>query len=269
MSWPKTRNPVAVVTGGSSGIGAETCRALLQRGCSVYAISRRGQAPEGAVALSADVTDEAGIRAAVETVTEQAGRIDILINNAGFGISGAAEFTDNADAKRLLEADLFGVVNLTKAVLPVMRRQGGGRIVNVSSVAAPIAIPFQAWYSAAKAAVSAYSDAVQGEVRPFGITVCTVQPGDIRTGFTAAREKKHVGDDVYGGRIGRSVAVMEKDEQNGMDPAAAGEAIAKAALRGRAKPVTVIGGKYRLFVFLLRLLPRGFVRKVVDGMYGK
>ncbi len=258
-----------MVTGGSSGIGAAVCEALLRAGCRVYAFSRRGEGPAGTEALSVDVTDENAVRAAVDRIAEEAGTIDILVNNAGFGISGAVEFTENADAKRLLDVDLFGAVNMTKAVLPVMRRQGGGRIVNVSSVAAPIAIPFQAWYSAAKAAMDAWSAALQGEVRPFGITVCSVQPGDIRTGFTGAREKRHLGDDVYGGRIGRSVAVMEKDEQNGMDPAVAGQAVARLALRERAKPVSVVGGKYRLFVFLLRILPTKLVRGIVDGMYAK
>ena len=258
-----------MVTGGSSGIGAAVCEALLKSGCRVYALSRRGAGPAGTEALSVDVTDESAVRAAVDRIAEEAGAIDILVNNAGFGISGAVEFTENADAKRLLDVDLFGAVNMTRAVLPVMRRQGGGRIVNVSSVAAPIAIPFQAWYSAAKAAMDAWSAALQGEVRPFGITVCSVQPGDIRTGFTEAREKQHLGDDVYGGRIGRSVAVMEKDEQNGMDPAAAGRAVAQLALRERAKPVSVVGGKYRLFVFLLRILPTRLVRGIVDGMYAK
>ena len=134
------------------------------------------------------------------------------------------------------------MVSATKAALPLMRAQGGGRIVNISSVAAPLAIPFQAWYSVSKAAVNAYTLALFNEVKQFGISVCAVMPGDIRTGFTSAREKSHAGDDVYKGRIARSVAKMEKDEENGMAPEVAGRFLAprgaekarQALLRHRA-----------------------------------
>ena len=165
--------------------------------------------------LQADVTDETQVNAAVAEILRREGRIDILINNAGFGISGAVEFTPPQEARRQFDVNFFGMVNMNRAVLPVMRQQGGGRIVNMSSVAAPIAIPFQAYYSASKAAVRTYSLALASEVRPFGIEVCVIMPGDISTGFTAARRKSCGGDDVYNGRIARSVAVMEHDERTG------------------------------------------------------
>ena len=123
---------------------------------------------------------------------------------------------------------------MNRAVIPIMRQAGRGRIVNLSSVAAPVPIPFQAYYSATKASVNAYAMALANELRPFGITVCAVMPGDIHTGFTAARRKVSEGDDIYKGRISRSVARMEHDEQTGMDPAKAGAYIAKVALRERS-----------------------------------
>ena len=260
-------SPVAIVTGGSSGIGRETALALRERGCRVYELSRRDAAAEGVTHLRCDVSDEAQFAAAVAEVRAREGRVDILVNNAGFGISGAAEFTENADAKRLLDVNLFGMVNGCRAVIPVMREQGGGRIVNLSSVAAPCAIPFQTWYSVSKSAVLTYSAALANELRPFGIGVTAILPGDIRTGFTAAREKDTAGDALYGGRISRGVATMEHDEQNGMSPAAAGRRIAAVALKKSVKPEYTIGFKYQFFVLLARLLPVRLKNWIIGKMY--
>ena len=193
----------------------------------------------------------------------------MLINNAGFGISGAVEFTDTAEAQRLLDVNFFGMVRMNKAVIPHMRQAGRGRIVNLSSVAAPCPIPFQAYYSAGKAAVNAYTMALANELRPFGITVCAVQPGDIHTGFTAARVKTMEGDDVYGGRIGRSVQRMEHDEQNGMDPAKAGAFIARVAMKRRPKPIYTIRLDYQFFVFLTRILPGRTLNWLIGLLYAK
>lgn len=259
----------ALITGGSSGIGLAIARALRSSGCVVYEMSRRDiKHSEGIRHIGGDVTDEQAAKMAAEQVLRECGRIDILICNAGFGISGAAEFTENADAKRLLEVNLFGMVNAVKAVLPAMRRQGSGRIVCISSVAAPIAIPFQSWYSVSKAGISAYAAALREEVRPFGISVCTILPGDIRTGFTSAREKSPVGDDVYGGRIARSVAVMEHDEQTGMAPEKAGAFIAKIALKKHVKPQYAVGFAYSCAVMASRLLPSRLVSRIVGMIYG-
>ena len=161
----------------------------------------------------------------------RSGRIDILINNAGFGISGAMEFTESADAHRLMEVNLFGMDNMIRAVLPHMREARRGRIVNISSVAGVFAIPFQAWYSISKAAVRSLTMALANEVAPYGVQVTSVLPGDIQTGFTAAREKSAAGDDAYGGRISRSVQRMEHDEQTGMSPAVAAKTVARVATK--------------------------------------
>ena len=262
-------NKIAIVTGGSSGIGRETARALHARGCTVYEFSRHDAQTEGVTHVQCDVSDAQQFAAAVQQVCDAEGRLDILVNNAGFGISGAAEYTDNAQAKRLLDVNLFGMVNGCKAAVPVMRAQGGGRIVNLSSVAAPCAIPFQVWYSVSKAAVSTYTAALANEVRPWGITLTAILPGDIRTGFTAAREKHIVGDDVYAGRIARSVAVMEHDEQTGMDPAVAGRYIAAVALKRSVKPEYAVGLKYKFLVLLAKLLPCRVRNYIIYLLYAK
>ena len=260
---------IVFLTGGSSGIGLQTALALKNAGCTVYEMSRKDADHPGIFHLSGDVTKPETIRAAVDAVLEKGGRIDILVNNAGFGISGAIEFTTPEEARKQMDVNFFGMVNVCAAVLPHMRAAGAGRIVNLSSVAAPIAIPFQAFYSASKAAINAYSQALANEVRPYGVTVCAVMPGDIRTGFTAAREKQARGDEAYGGRIARSVAKMEHDEQTGMDPAKAGAYIAGLALRRSVKPLYAIRADYKFFVMLSRLLPVRTLSWLVYQLYAK
>ena len=262
-------NKVVIITGGSSGIGLCTAAALRDRGCKVYELSRRDSEVTGITHIKCDVTDEAQIAAAVGQVMTENGRIDVLINNAGFGISGAVEFTDTADVRRLFDVNFFGMVRMNRAVLPLMRRQGGGRIVNLSSVAAPVPIPFQTYYSAGKAAVNSYTMALSNEVKPFDISVCAVMPGDIKTGFTSARQKNIAGDDIYGGRITRSVAGMEKDEQTGMDPAKAGAFIASVALKNSRKPLYTIGFGYKCAVFLTKILPARWLNALIGQLYAK
>ena len=258
---------VAVVTGGTSGIGKQTALALKAAGYTVYELSRRAQGVEGLHHLVADITREELVDAAIGEVLRQEGHIDVVVNNAGFGISGAIEFTKTEDAKRLFDADFFGMVNVCHAVLPVMRGAGHGRIVNLSSVAGVVPIPFQTYYSASKAAINSYTMALANEVKPFGVQVCAVMPGDIRTGFTAAREKSQAGDDVYHGRIARSVAGMEHDEQTGMTAEFAGQFVARRATQKRAKLICTMGHKYALFVFLMRILPTGLATRIVGRIY--
>lgn len=262
-------NRVCLLTGGTSGIGRCTATELCRRGYTVYELSRRAAETPGTHHICGDVTDEQSVQRAVETVLAAEGRIDLLVNNAGFGISGAAEFTDIAAAKKQLDVNFFGAVRLCCAVLPVMRRQGSGRIVNIGSVAGVVPIPFQAFYSAAKAALLSYTLALANEVRPFGITAVCVQPGDIRTGFTAAREKQPAGDEVYGGRVARSVAVMEHDEQTGMAPETAGRFIARVAAGRSRRPVRTIGWRYRLACGLVKVLPAGLCNRLVGGIYAR
>lgn len=262
-------NKVAIVTGGTSGIGKAAALALKSDGWSVYELSRRAADIDGIRHITADITDEGGVAAAVEQILAAEGRIDLVVNNAGFGISGAVEFTDTADAKRLFDTDFFGMVRLNKLVIPVMRSQGGGKIINISSVAAPIPIPFQTYYSAAKAAVNSYTMALANELRPFKIGVCAVQPGDIKTGFTAARQKTAAGDDIYGGRISRSVCRMEHDEQDGMPPEVIGGLVAKIARKRRVKPLYTAGISYKFFIFLVHILPASALNRLVGAIYAK
>ena len=259
---------IAIVTGGSGGIGRCTAAALRDAGCTVYELSRREKPADGIVHITADVTDEAQVRAAIDEVVSREGRIDILVNNAGFGISGAAELTDTRDSHAQLELNVFGTDNVTRAVLPHMRAQGGGRIVCMSSIAGILPIPFQLWYSVSKAAINAYVLALQNEVRPFGISVCAVMPGDISSGFTSNR-KKTLREDAYGGRVARSVAKMEHDEETGMSPETAGEFISKTALRKSSRPLIALGLPYKAAAAAAKLLPRRLSNRIIGMMYAK
>ncbi len=260
---------VAVVTGGSSGIGRAAAIALRDCGCTVYEFSRRDHPIENIRHLCVDVTNEASIRDALSQIEAENETIDIVVNCAGNGISGAVEFTELDDAKAQFEVNFFGMVNVNRAVLPILRRQQSGMIVNVSSVAAVAHIPFQTYYSASKAATESYTCCLANEVRPFGVAVTCVQPGDIATGFTEARRKSAVGDDVYSGRISRSVAGMEKDEKNGMKPETAGRYIAKIALKKRVKPLYTLGFGYKCLSVLCKVLPCRFRNWVVGLLYAR
>lgn len=259
----------AIVTGGTSGIGLHAAKELKRCGFEVYTISRRENGDSELKHIAADITNEADVQRAVTQILQQQGRIDLLVNCAGFGISGCIEFTDTAAAKKQFEVNFFGLVNMTQAVLGTMRKQKSGRIVNISSVAAPAAIPFQAYYSCTKAAINDYTLALANEVRPYGITVCAVMPGDICTGFTAARAKSCRGDEEYGGRISRSVASMERDEENGMSPERAGKYVARVAMKTSHKPLYAIGFSYKAICVLLKLLPARLANYLVGLLYAK
>ena len=260
---------VAVVTGGSSGIGRETALSLTQKGCTVYELSRRENPPYGVNHITADVTDEDQVKRAIEEIITREGQIDILVSNAGYGISGAAEMTASVDSHAQLELNLYGADNVIRAVLPHMRGQNSGRIVCVSSVAGILPIPFQLWYSVSKAAIAAYVLALQNELRPYGITVCAVLPGDIATGFTDARQKDDCDNSDYGERVRRSVAVMEKDERGGMSPKKAGDYIARLAIKKNSRPLKAIGFSYKAITVLAKLLPRRLSNYIVGKLYAK
>jgi NAD(P)-dependent dehydrogenase (short-subunit alcohol dehydrogenase family) len=185
---------VALVTGASSGIGAEICGALSKRGDAVYGAARRVDRMQalvgaGGTALSLDVTDDASVQACVAAVLEKEGRIDVLVNNAGYGSYGAIEEVPIAEARRQFEVNLFGLARITQLVLPVMRRQRGGYVFNVSSMGGKISTPMGGWYHATKHALEGWSDALRMEVEPFGIHVVIIEPGAIASEWSGIAQE--------------------------------------------------------------------------------
>lgn len=188
---------VILITGASSGIGFDAAQTLAKQGHKVYAAARRLELmeplkPLGVQPIRMDVTDEASMQAGVEAVIKAEGRIDVLVNNAGYGFFGAIETVPMEEARRQLEVNVFGLARLTQLVLPHMRKQGGGRIVNTSSIAGKMVFYMGGWYNVTKYSVEAFSDALRMEVKPFGIDVVMIEPGAIKTdwGLIAARHLK-------------------------------------------------------------------------------
>ena len=254
----------AIVTGASSGIGQETARILQVSGWEVFGLSRRGTAPEGVRGVSVDVTDPAAVKRVIDEIASDGVSIDLLINNAGFGIAGPIETTSPDDAARQMNVNFLGQFYVARAVLPYMRAAKKGRILCISSVAGQIAIPYQAFYSASKAAVLSFALALRNETADFGICVSAILPGDVQTGFTDARSKADYG--AYT-RAEASIASMEKDERSGLKPTDVSAVIMKAASAVHPSPIYVVGGKYKLFSVLFKLLPARFAYWIVKKMY--
>ncbi|WP_026488115.1 SDR family NAD(P)-dependent oxidoreductase [Butyrivibrio sp. XBB1001] len=264
---------VAIVTGASSGFGYEVCKQLVEKGYKVYGISRRNHAPTGVTTFCADVSDGNSVRLIVDDIALKEGRIDLLIANAGMGISGPVELTSEKMARRIMDVNFFGQIHIVQAVLPYMRAQKGGTIVFVSSVGASIALPFQAFYSATKSAVNSVALALRNEVRKYGICVTVVMPGDASTGFTDARIKHNDCDiettdsaALYPG-YGNAIASIEKDERNGVSPEQVANVIVCAACKKNPAPLYVVGIKYRFFISLYNILPKRIAIWLVGKYY--
>lgn len=267
---------IVLLTGGSAGIGKATAELLMEKGHTVYAVSRRGgedRAVEGKgsiINLQADVTKAETVEAAVAEVIRRSGRIDALVCNAGNGIAGAVEDTALEEVRYQFETNFFGVVNTVKAVLPQMRAQKCGRIVALSSVAAIVPIPFQAFYSASKSAILLYMQALGMELKPWNIECGCVLPGDTKTDFTASR--KFTADSrketsAYLKTMQRSVGKMERDEQNGMDPKVIAQAILSQLTRRHVKPALIPGAQYKFICSMMQIVPQRLRLKIVNDIY--
>jgi NAD(P)-dependent dehydrogenase (short-subunit alcohol dehydrogenase family) len=223
--------PVAIVTGASGGIGEATARALHAAGYRVFGTSRRPPATRspGIDYLVCDVTSDESVTAMVGQVLERAGRIDLLVNNAGVGLVGGAEESSLEQAKSLFEVNVFGVIRLTKAVLPVMRRQQAGRVVNLSSILGLIPAPFSALYAASKHAVEGYSESLDHEVRGSGIRVVLVEPGYTRTSFEGNVYQADEQLDIYQSARTNAEGVLRDGMKTADSPELVARAVVKAA----------------------------------------
>jgi short-subunit dehydrogenase len=258
---------IAVITGGSSGIGKVAARLFADNGYKVYELSRHGESNGSIIHVTCDVTQRESCSKSIDNIIEENGKIDVLIGNAGMGISGAVEFTDITEAKRQFEVNFFGAVNIAQTVLPYMRNMQYGKIIFVSSLAAEFPIPYQGFYSASKAAINSVACAMRNEVRPFGIHVSCLLPGDVQTGFTSARTKINAGCEVYT-RMNNAVKAMEHDEQHGVSAQLIARKLLKMAEAKRMPMYSTVGLKYKLIVFFNKLLPKTFVNRVVGKIYG-
>jgi NAD(P)-dependent dehydrogenase (short-subunit alcohol dehydrogenase family) len=250
---------VVLVTGASAGIGAATARELAAHGFRVFGTSRSPQAlPPGAPAiewLALDVRDEAQVKAAVAELLARAGRLDALVCNAGFGIFGSVEEVSIADAQAQLDTNFFGVLRCLRAALPHLRAQAGGRVVLVGSLAGRAPIPFQAHYSASKAAVDALASALHNELYAHGVRVVLVEPGDIRTGFNETVDFSCADGSPYGERIARCREVVERSLDEAPPPEWVARAVRRALSARRPRFRYAVGREAPLVALGRRLLP--------------
>ncbi len=196
------------------------------------------------------------------------GRIDVLVNNAGNGICGSIEDTTVDEARRQFDTNFFGVLRMCRAVLPVMRAQRDGIIVNIGSVAGHIAIPYQSMYSASKFALEALTEALRIETKPFGIRAVIIDPGDTRSGFTASRQwVQAAAGSPYEEKCSRAIEAMAKSERNAPEPAAVVKAICRVVAKRRTPVRIIVGWDYKLVVLAKRLLPARLVEFVVGRLY--
>ena len=202
--------------------------------------------------MTINVDDEESVAAAVDTVSAREGRVDVVVNCAGFGIAGAIEDTPIALAQAQFNTNVFGVMRVCRTVLPLMRRQRRGLIINVTSIAGEFSLPFQGWYSGSKFAVEGLSEALHAEVRPFGVDVVLVQPGDFRTGFTAARRVARPDGSAYAERAERALAIAATDESAGANPEQVARVIARIIHSRRRRLRYVVGPAAQEWLMRLR-----------------
>ena len=226
--------PVALITGASSGMGEDFAQRLLREGYVVYGAARRIErmadiADAGAWVVAMDVTDDAAMVAVVDRIIREQGRIDVLINNAGYGQYGALEDVTLDDARKQMDINLFGLARLTQLVLPYMRARKAGTVFNISSVGGKLATPLGGWYHASKFAVEGYSDALRMEVRPFGIDVVVIEPGGVESewsGIAAEEAERISGRGAYGGLAAKMKKMQAS--QKGAPPKVISDRIVKA-----------------------------------------
>lgn len=256
---------VALVTGASSGIGEVTALRLAALGYTVYAAARRVErmaalADHGVRVLPLDVTDEASMTACVETILSETGRLDVLVNNAGYGSFGALEDVPLDEARKQFEVNIFGLARMTQLVLPTMRAQASGTIVNVSSIGGKVYEPLAGWYHATKFAVEGLSDSLRLELKPFGIDVVIIEPGAIRTEWNTISRGSLMtvsGDTAYGALADSVRRVLENADTpgRGSEPSVVAEAIARAVQARRPKIRYAVGARARSAVIGRKLLP--------------
>ncbi|HTB89837.1 MAG TPA: SDR family oxidoreductase [Steroidobacteraceae bacterium] len=268
-----SRSKVVLVTGASSGLGHAIAKALTAKNHRVFGTVRsgRGGESENFTTLPLDVTQDESVAACIAEIIRAAGRIDAVVNNAGCGIAGAIEDTTAAEALSQFETNFFGTHRVCRAVLPHLRAQRAGIIINMSSLAGRIPLPFQGFYSATKFAIEAYTEALRMEVRRFGISVSMIEPGDFATSFTANRRmtKQSIPASPYYESAVRAIATMARDEQANRDLSPVIEAV-ESILESRRPALRYprANALQRTFNALHPFLPQAIAESLIRSTYG-
>jgi NAD(P)-dependent dehydrogenase (short-subunit alcohol dehydrogenase family) len=265
------RQKVALITGVSSGIGRATATALVNEGFRVFGTmrdpARLGQELGTVELIPMDVRDENSARSAVQSVLERAGRLDVLVNNAGIALIGSAEETSVEEAKQLFETNFFGVLRLTQLVLPVMRGQRSGRILNISSVVGFLPAPYMAVYAASKHAIEGYSESLDHELRQFGIRVSLIEPGFTRTGLGHNGQTAAQTLEAYSRERGLALEAINHAISGGDDPATVASVVVKA-LRGEPLLRYQAGREAKMLDRLKKWAPSKLLDKGLRKQFG-
>lgn len=272
MSQPKPSHPIVLITGARTGIGRACADLLTQQGCRVYGTSRHPPDTEfNFTMLKMDVNATSSVEAGVDMLLEREGRLDVVINNAGFGYGGAVEDTAIEEAKATFETNLFGVLRVCQAVLPTMRAQHNGLIVNVSSVGGRIGLPFQGLYSASKFALEGMTEALRMEVKHLGIDVVLIEPGDIRTDFTENRRPvaATMSTSAYADQYRETISRVEDDERHGSPPTRVAHVVWRVIRARNPKPRYIAGRLHeKAAVWVKRWLPDAWFEWILMKNYG-
>lgn len=279
MSAPHTNPPTAqkvvLVTGASSGIGQACAEHLAKNGWRVFGTSRgASSAPSTSVPfemVTMDVEDENSVRKCVDSVIAWAGRLDAVVNNAGISIMGSVEDTSIEEAKAQLETNFFGVLRVCRATLPILRRQGGGHIINISSLGGIIGLPFSGLYSASKFALEGVSESMRMECRAFGIRVVLVEPGDFRTQITARRRTAQAAEtnEAYREAFARCKKKQDQDEADAQSPEAVARLVARILNDPNPRTRYAVGMFTQTMVVpLKRILPQRLFEWMARQVFG-
>jgi short-subunit dehydrogenase len=251
---------VILITGASSGLGAASARAFVTRGDRVFGTSRTGQAgPPGVEMFALDVDRDDSVTRCIDALLARAGHIDVLVNNAGRAVVGACEETSADEARALFETNLFGVMRVVSAVLPTMRAQRSGHVINLGSASGFVGVPFHGVYAATKHALAGYSEALRNEVAPFGIHVAVIEPSAHRTSIQMARPANPLA--LYDPGREQVEAIIRAQIEHGPAPERVAEAIARASTRGGFR--VRVGGKAHFAAIARWLLPEALFERVI------
>lgn len=261
---------VVLVTGGSSGLGKSICLRLAKAGHTVFGTSRKvnGQHVDGYTLIAMDVTDNTSVLRAVSEVISQAGRLDVLVNNAGLGIQGAVEDITPELGQRLFDTNVWGPLRVCRAALPQMRKQGSGTIINISSVAANFGLPYRGFYSASKAALDRMSEALSTEVDRFGINVVTVQPGEFNTMIGDSRLRPEVISEPHKSGYEKAMEILSGSMHYSRDPDELAQVVERIMADPKPKARYVVAqGMQKISILAKKLLPGRMFERMVRKHY--
>jgi NAD(P)-dependent dehydrogenase (short-subunit alcohol dehydrogenase family) len=263
---------VILITGISSGFGKQTAELLAAEGHTVYGTVRRDVETSPSVSvLKLDLTDIGSIKQTVHTIIQKEGRIDVLINNAGMHTGGPIETSPIENIKLQMDTNFLGMVNLTREVLPVMRKQGGGTMINFSSIGGLMGLPFQPFYSASKFAIEGFSEALRMEVKQFNIKIVLICPGDFHTSNSANRRNFMAptdSTDPYNQQFLKTMAIIEKDEANGWEPVVLAKKLVKIVASKNPRQKYIIASfEQKLAVGLKYILPGKLFSMILEDHY--